>query len=71
MPEIDEATKKAIDYRITFGKHKGKTLFQISQDDPKWLDWAVDNIRSQAVLKHLIHATNHPDIKKRIDAAIF
>jgi uncharacterized protein (DUF3820 family) len=67
----DTATQKAIDYKMPFGKHKGKTLFQISEDDPRYLDWAVDNITSKPVLTNLIHAVEHPDIKRRIADAIF
>jgi len=33
-----EATK------LTFGKHKGKTITQVLQDDPGWLVWADKNV---------------------------
>ena len=60
---------KAIDYVLPFGKHKGKTLFQISQDDPKYLDWAAGEMEGRAG-DAIREAVKHPDIERKIDAAL-
>lgn len=31
------------DYVVTFGKHKGKTLDAIAEEDPSYIVWLADN----------------------------
>ena len=42
LPSVEE-------YVITFGKHNGKTLPQINEVDPGWIDWAKSNIDREPV----------------------
>lgn len=30
--------------KITFGKHKGLTIKEIIEDDPSYLEWALDEV---------------------------
>lgn len=32
------------DDTLRFGKHKGKEVWQVIEDDPDWLRWAMENI---------------------------
>lgn len=45
-PKIDE-------YKITFGKHNGKTLPEIKSCDPGWISWAKENITREPVKSFL------------------
>lgn len=31
------------DIVVNFGKHRGKTISSIADEDPEWLEWAADN----------------------------
>lgn len=42
LPSIEE-------YVINFGKHSGKTLLQIKENDPGWISWAKENLTRQPV----------------------
>jgi len=38
-------TKKfSLSDKLTFGKHKGCTIEEIIEDDPGYLEWAIDEI---------------------------
>jgi len=39
---------EAASYRMPFGKHKGKTLQDIADEDPLYLDWAQDELGGEA-----------------------
>ena len=41
---------EAKEYKITFGKHSGKTLMEIENDDPNYIDWLVKNSNDDNVL---------------------
>ena len=59
-----------LDYVLTFGKHKGQTVWEIAESDPKWLDWAAANVSGQNG-KILKKAVQHPEVSKRIDRAVY
>ena len=67
----DEAvtTEEVKGYVMPCGKHKGKTLWTIAQEDPKYLDWATDfhdGLPGDAVRV----IVTHPDVSTRIDRAL-
>ena len=59
-----------LSFVLPFGKHRGKTIWQVAEDDPKWLDWAAGKIQGQ-VGEKIRDAVKHPDIARRIDNAVF
>ncbi len=59
----------ATDYQMTFGKHEGRTLFQIACEDPTYLDWAADGLKGHARFM-VREALKHPDIERRVNAAL-
>lgn len=46
--------KEAAQIKLTFGKHKGKTLKEIYQAHPDYLDWLLKQDRTDAVIKKAI-----------------
>lgn len=40
---------KLEDFKVTFGKHNGKTLLEIKECDPGWITWAKENINREPV----------------------
>jgi len=46
--------KEAAQIKLTFGKHKGKTLKEIYQSHPDYLDWLLKQDRTDAVIKKAI-----------------
>lgn len=30
--------------KLTFGKHKGSTIEEVLEDDPNYIEWAIDEI---------------------------
>lgn len=48
--ELDGSDEtKPEEYVLNFGKHKGKTLAQVKDEDPSWIEWAKDNIDREPV----------------------
>ena len=37
------------EFVLNFGKHKGKTLAQVKDEDPSWIEWAKENIQREPV----------------------
>jgi hypothetical protein len=64
------SSKGVLDFVLPFGKHKGKTIWQVAEDDPKWLDWAAGNIKNDVGDK-VREAVRHPDVSRRIDRVVF
>ena len=58
------------DYVMTFGKHKGKSLFQIADDDPTYLDWAADTFDGVAG-DRIRAAGKQPWIERAINNAVY
>lgn len=46
--------------KITFGKHKGKTINEIYKEDPDYINWLVDNARDEVVRKACEMILNPP-----------
>lgn len=49
VQSIDE--NSAGNLKINFGKHKGKTLGQIMQETPDYIDWLMKNAKDQVIQK--------------------
>lgn len=45
MPKAEEPTVET--WKIPFGKHHGKTLLEIQEEDPSYIYWAKDNAKSE------------------------
>ena len=53
-----EVTQEEADnYVLTFGRNKGKTLKQANEDDPKWIEWLINNTQDERMLKLIELAT--------------
>ena len=53
-----EVTQEDADsYIVDFGRNKGKTLKEIEQEDPNWLDWLIGNTKDERLLKLVELAT--------------
>lgn len=47
-----EITKEEADtYKLTFGRNEGKTLKEVQQDDPKYIEWILNNSKDERILK--------------------
>lgn len=44
---------------LTFGKHKGRKVRNVVQDDPNWLVWAQDNVDWFALDEEVEEAVSH------------
>jgi len=51
---------------VTFGKHKGKTLDEISDTDPSYICWLKDNVKTIKISKSLAEACER-DARERED----
>ena len=45
--EVEDVTLE--NYRITFGKHTGKTLLEIKECDPSYIRWMKNNIEDERI----------------------
>lgn len=43
----------AATFLLCFGKHRGKSLSQVMEADPMWVDWAIGNLKSSEVVERL------------------
>lgn len=48
---------------VTFGKHKGKTPDEISCCDPRWLVWAVENIKDKPICSNVLYRACQEDLR--------
>ena len=47
-----EMTKEEADtYKLTFGRNEGKTLKEVQKDDPKYIEWILNNSKDERILK--------------------
>ena len=46
--------EEALDFEITFGKHKGKTLKEIWREDLQYIEWLADSEKTDARIKEAI-----------------
>lgn len=65
MPEPTRIIRRAPCYVFAFGKHKGKTIWDVEEESPSYLRWAFLNIpRFRETIK-----ADYPDILKTMLAA--
>ena len=47
-----EMTKEDADsYKLTFGRNEGKTLKEVQEEDPKYIEWILNNSKDERILK--------------------
>lgn len=55
---IKEVTQEEADnYKLTFGKFKGKTLKEVQEEKPDYIDWLLDNSKDERIIKIIELAT--------------
>lgn len=53
-----EVTQEEADnYKLTFGKFKGKTLKEVQEEKPDYIDWLLDNSKDERIIKLIELAT--------------
>lgn len=75
VPGVDMETifpKRTSDFKIEFGKYKGKTIGEIYESDPKYIYWLMEQDHYFRVNFHelLNIPQNSPDAKSLIEAEI-
>ena len=40
-----------VDHEIAFGEHEGKTLMQIAEEDPGYVEWALEELEGRPRLR--------------------
>lgn len=47
-----EPTKEeALEYKLTFGRNEGKTLKEVQEEDPKYIEWILNSQKNERLLK--------------------
>lgn len=55
---IKEVTQEEADnYKLTFGKFEGKTLKEVQEEKPTYIDWLLDNSKDERMIKLIELAT--------------
>lgn len=49
--------EEADNYKLTFGKFKGKTLKEVQKEKPDYIDWLLDNTKDERMIKIIELAT--------------
>ena len=58
LSEKKEPTQEEADtYKLTFGKHKGKTLKEVNEEAPDYIDWMLGNAKDEYMIKLIQLAT--------------
>lgn len=58
LSERKEPTKEEADnYKLTFGKFKGKTLKEVQEEKPDYIDWMLGNAKDEYMIKLIELAT--------------
>lgn len=58
LSEKKEPTKEEADnYKLTFGKFKGKTLKEVESEKPNYIDWLLGNAKDEYMIKLIQLAT--------------
>lgn len=58
LSEKKEPTKEEADsYKLTFGKFKGKTLKEVEEEKPDYIDWMLGNAKDEYMIKLIELAT--------------
>jgi hypothetical protein len=52
----EEITKReqAEQYKLTFGKHQGKTIKELVEKEPNYCNWLYDNEKTDPIIKHCL-----------------
>ena len=59
LSEKKEPTKEEADnYKLTFGKFKGKTLKEVDKEKPDYIDWLLGNAKDEYMIKLISLATD-------------
>lgn len=57
---IKEVTQEEADaYKLTFGKHKGKTLKEVFEERPDYIEWLLGNSKDERMIKLIELATGY------------
>lgn len=48
-PEKELTTEEAMKYKLTFGKHKGKTLEELATEDKSYMRWLLENAQQDSL----------------------
>jgi hypothetical protein len=48
---IEVTQEDADNYKLTFGKYKGKTLKEINEEKPDYIDWLLGNTKDEYIIK--------------------
>lgn len=58
LSEKKEPTKEEADsYKLTFGKFKGKTIKEVEEEKPDYIDWMLGNAKDEYMIKLIQLAT--------------
>lgn len=50
--EVSTMTQvEAVNFKLTFGKHKGKTLGEVYKEFPDYIDWLINNTKDEVIKK--------------------
>lgn len=65
LSEKKEPTKEEADnYKLTFGKFKGKTLKEVEAEKPDYIDWMLGNAKDEYMIKLIALATGRKILSK-------
>lgn len=62
-----ELYHKGLDYKMTFGKHEGKTLEQICKDDPEYIYWLRENPHILKIKMEVVTYANEIKMPRKPD----
>ena len=51
MANQEPTKEEAEAYKLTFGRNEGKTLKEVQEEDPKYIEWILNNSKDQRILK--------------------
>ena len=47
----EPSKEDALEYKLTFGRNEGKTLKEVQEEDPKYIEWILNNSKDERLLK--------------------
>ena len=57
LPETEVTKEEADKYTLTFGKFKGKTLKEVQEEKPEYIDWLLGNSKDERFIRIIELAT--------------
>ncbi len=63
--------QEACDYVMEYGEHEGKTLYQILEIKPSYLDYITTHHNRTELQSYLKVFMAHDDVRRKIDEHIF